>query len=223
MPDIKLSAGDLSFNLKIGEQEPNQGAHLSIYAGGDDHTHGNSTFEADPGFIILEATPAVESEWGEHGYEVHQTARDANFEKIEKLAESFEKLVASSQEKSKNLEKDDVSKSLHEVRKYLFDYYYKFTSSNAHFEVNAFAKSHTIRGPFNVVLDTKTANLVMHFNFRTYKLITKEEFEPIRNLMEQAIIQNIPVKMEIMIPDIAKTSIADYEKRKLAVESGVTK
>lgn len=192
MAILKLTAGSSSCTLEIGTELVTTGANVTVYAGGDDFVSKTAIYEADKGFIILQALPQVISQWGDSSYTTSLTARDSNFEKTEKIFMAFEELFnkAAEDSQSKN------SLTVNWVRKQILDYYFKQTSTNARFEVHAQAKSRTIRGPEvwpfgpGAVLDTKTANLDMAFSFRILKLITPEELSLVQQFLEAAISQN---------------------------------
>lgn len=195
MATLKLEAGSSSFELEIGTEIITTGAHIVAYAGGDDHISKSAIYEADRGFVILQAMPQVISQWGESSYTTSLTARDSNFEKTEKIFTVFDELFTRTAEdnQSKN------SLTVNWVRKQILDYYFKQTSTNARFEVTAQAKSRTIRGPEvwpfgpGAVIDTKTANIEIQFNFRILKLITPEELSLAQQFLESAISQNAQI------------------------------
>ncbi|HQC80533.1 MAG TPA: hypothetical protein PLS67_08450 [Accumulibacter sp.] len=191
MAILRLQAGDSSCTLEIGTEKIIQGAQVSLHAGVDDYLEASAIYEADKGFIILEAMPRVNSQWGDSGYTTSLTARESNFEKTEKIFQTFEQLFSKAAE-------DDQGKNalaVNWVRKQILDYYFKQTSTNARFEVRVHCKSYTIRGPSvwpfgpGAVLDTKTANIDMDFTFRLLKLITPEELSLVQQFLEAAIAQ----------------------------------
>ena len=169
--------------LEFNTQMEFKGAQFNCYAGGSDYRTAQGIYEADKGFIILQATYIPTSQWGESGYSTMLMGRDGNIEKIEKIIENIEELLKVSSEK--NDEKN--SNELNWVRKYFFDYYSKITTTNAHFEVNAYAKSRQIEGPFGIVLDTKTGNIEGQFSFIVMKLITPEELSLLNAFFKDSI------------------------------------
>ena len=59
-------------------------------AGQSDYRETSSNYEADKGWVILEALPRIVSRWGDCNYNTSLTARESHVEKIEKISESFE-------------------------------------------------------------------------------------------------------------------------------------
>lgn len=191
MAILQLQAGDSSCALEIGTEMITQGAHVTLHVGGDNYLEAGAVYEADKGFIILEAIPKIISQWGSSGYRTSLTARDSNFEKTEKIFQTLDTLFSKAAE-------DDQSKNaltINWVRKQILDYYFKQTSTNARFEVIVNGKSEVIRGPSvwpfgpGAVIDTKTANIEMEFTFRLLKLITPEELSLVQQFLEAAIAQ----------------------------------
>jgi len=193
---LTLKTDDSSFSLEIGKEQHVKGAQISVYAGGNDFCTGKSVYEADKGFIILEALPNVESQWGQSNWSTSLTARDANVETIEKVNSIFEELMSSAS--SKNDEKNQQMSQW--VKKQILDYYFKYSSSNARFEVTVTCKSEEIRiplpWPLNPKIDTHTANLKMYFTFRTLKLITPEELVLVHDFMSSAIEKGLLIDYE---------------------------
>jgi len=189
MAKLKLTAGASSCELEIGTEIITEGAFVNCYAGGDDFNQLSAIYEADKGFVILQAMPQVISQWGESGFTTSLTARDSNFEKIEKIFTSFENLFS----KASDDGQEKNSLTVNWVRKQILDYYFKQSSTNARFEVITTAKSHTIRTPEvwpfgpGAVIDTKTANLEIKFSFRILKLITPEELSLVELFLNTAI------------------------------------
>jgi hypothetical protein len=206
MSKFQITAGNDTFTLEVGTPLTTQGANLSLYAGGDDYHEGTSVYEADKGFIILEAIPSIESAWGEQGYTTALTARDANVEKVEKITEQLEILSKQAHDDGENKNSDMVNF----VAKQILDYYYKFTSTNAHFEVTGHVKSHVVRIPLpwpaNPGVDTKTANLVLHFNFHLIKLISPEEMALLQEFLEKTIKE----KKTMTIKFIDSSTVSDF-------------
>lgn len=191
MATLKLSAGDSSLSLEIGTERITEGAHLNLYVGGDNSLTLSSVYEADKGYVILEAMPIIVSQWGDANYSTSLTGRDSNFEKTEKIFGVFEELFS----KATNDDQEKNALTINWVRKQILDYYFKQTSTNARFEVAGRGISHVIRGPEiwpfgpGAVIDTKTANLEMKWNFRVQKLITPEELSLVQQFIESAIAQ----------------------------------
>lgn len=189
MATLLLKAGESSFKLEIGTEVFTTGARLALHAGGDDSLSDKAIYEADKGFVILEAIPRVISQWGDSGYTTSLTARDSNFEKTEKIFSVLDELFSKAAE-------DDQGKSaltVNWVRKQILDYYFKQTSTNARFEVIVRCHSRRIRGPEvwpfgpGAVIDTKTANIEVEFTFRLLKLITPEELSSLQMFLDAAI------------------------------------
>lgn len=175
--------------LEFNTEKHIPGGHIHIAAGGSSSNSGSAVFEADKGYVILGFEPLIQSQWGESGYTTSLLGRDANFEKIEKINEVMEGLIQRAQEGDKK----STSEMVQWARKYLLDYYQKVTSSNAHFEVHAYANSREIKlGP--VVVDTKTANIQMSFTFHVIKLITPEEFQMLGQFFYDAIVQGANIE-----------------------------
>lgn len=189
MTMLKLTSGESVFEIEFGTEILTKGARVALHAGGDQYLTASAVYEADKGFIILDATPLVISSWGEQGYTTSLTARDSNFEKTEKIFSVFESLY----EKASNSGQDKNSNMVNWIRKQILDYYFKQTSTNARFQVDVHCKSHTIRGPEvwpfgpGAVIDTKTANLEIEFSFRLIKLVTPEEINLLEAFLSNAI------------------------------------
>lgn len=189
MAVLNLVSGDSSLTLDIGTERVVEGAHLNLHVGGDNYAQLSSVFEADKGYVILEAMPHVISQWGEATYSTSLTGRDSNFEKTEKIFTVFEDLFsrAAEQDQAKN------ALTINWIRKQILDYYFKQTSTNARFEVIGRGKSNVVRGPSvwpfgpGAVIDTKTANIEMKWVFRLQKLITPEELSLVQQFLEAAV------------------------------------
>jgi hypothetical protein len=200
MATLQLQAGGSSCALEIGSEKITQGAQVSLHAGGDDYHEAMAVYEADKGFIILEAMPRVNSQWGDSGYTTSLTARDSNFEKTEKIFQTFENLFSKAAED----EQGRNAMTVNWVRKQILDYYFKQTSTNARFEVRVHCKSNTIRGPSvwpfgaGAVIDTKTANIEMDFTFRVLKLITPEEMSLVQQFLETAIAEKQQISFKYL-------------------------
>ena len=189
MATLILTSGESSINLEIGVERINEGAHLNLHVGGDNYIELSSVYEADKGFIILEAIPVIISQWGDSAYSTSLTGRDSNFEKTEKIFSVFEDLFSKAVDDGQ--EKNALM--VNWVRKQILDYYFKQTSTNARFEVIGRGRSSVIRTPSvwpfgpGAVIDTKTANIEMKWNFRVHKLITPEELSLVQQFLEAAI------------------------------------
>ncbi|WP_394678482.1 hypothetical protein [uncultured Sphingobacterium sp.] len=171
MATIKFkSSGESEFVLEINTETSREGAHFNCYAGGNDYRTAQGIYEADKGYVIVEYMPVMTSQWGESGYSTMLMARDGNIEKMEKITENIDELLKYDSEQNNEKTKDE----LNWVRKYFFDYYSKITTTNSHFEINAYGKSREIK-VLGVVVDTKTANIEGHFIFKVMKLISPEE------------------------------------------------
>ena len=192
MATLELTAGESSLKIEIGVERITEGAHLNLHVGGDNYLELSSVYEADKGFIILEAMPVIISQWGDSNYSTSLTGRDSNFEKTEKIFSVFEELLSKAAENGQ----DKNALTVNWVRKQILDYYFKQTSTNARFEVIGRGRSHVIRGPSvwpfgpGAVIDTKTANIEMKWSFRVHKLITPEELSLIQQFLEAAIGSN---------------------------------
>ena len=186
MSTMHLTAGSSEFTLEIGTERHLIGAHLFMHVGGDDYREDTSVYEADKGFIILEALPQINSQWGDCGYSTQLTGRDANIEKVEKITKIFDEAMKQAQ---KNNDRSNES-SFSWIQKQVLDYYFKFTSANAHFECHAHAKSHTVRiplpWPLDPTIDTKTAQIDIQFTFRVLKLIAPEEMSLLDRFLTDA-------------------------------------
>lgn len=196
MARLTLKTEQSSISVEIGTEHHREGAHIHVYAGGNDYRTGQSVYEADKGFVILEAIPRVVSKWGNSSYSTSLTGRDSNVEKIEKISQYFEDLMKTAKEKG-----DEKNEQMaHWVQKQILDYYFKYSSTNARFEVSVACKSEEIRiplpWPLNPKIDTKTANLEMAFTFRVLKLITPEEMAMVRDFMAAAIGKGLAVDYE---------------------------
>lgn len=178
---FKTSAGS-EFRLEFNTETDKRGADLSLYAGGSDSKNGSSAYEGDKGWIILQAVPIMQTQWGESGYTTSLTGRDHHVEKTEKINEVIEGLVSKADEKDNK----KTSEVLQWVRKYLLDYYLKTTSVNARFQVDAYARSREIKA-LGIVVDTKTARIDMYFNFHLMKLIAPEELTLLNSFFDDAI------------------------------------
>lgn len=178
---FKTKAGS-EFRLEIGTEAVRRGADLHIHAGGNDRRSAVSAYEADKGYILQQAIPVVEVQWGESGYTTSLVGREHHVEKTERISEVIEGLI----EKAESKKNESTSELLKWVRKYLFDYYMKSTSSNARFEVSGYAYSREIKA-LGVVIDTKTANLGIYFMIHVMKLITPEEFQLLAAFFSDAI------------------------------------
>jgi hypothetical protein len=191
MAILKLSTGTSNFEIEIGTEVITQGANINLHVGGDNYSEQKAIYEADKGFIILQAMPQVVSQWGDSNFTTALTARDSNFEKTEKIFSSLEELFSRAYEDGQ--EKNSLT--INWVRKQILDYYFKQTSSNARFEVTAMGRSTVVRGPSvwpfgaGAVIDTKTANIEMSFTFRVQKLISPEEFNLLELFINAAIDQ----------------------------------
>jgi len=185
---LTLKTDDSNFTLEIGREMHVQGAHIQVYAGKDDYREGRSYYEAEEGYVILEAIPLMVSEWGDHSIQTSLTARNSNVETVENISRYFQDLIntASSKNDSKN------EQMAQWVQKQILDYYFKYSSTNARFEVFVGCKSHQIKTPGGfgipeIIIDTKTANVDMRFTFRILKLITPQEVELLSQFMKSAI------------------------------------
>lgn len=185
---LTLKTDDSHFTLEIGREMHVQGAQIQVYAGGNDYREGRSYYETEEGYVILEAIPLIKSEWGDHSMQTSLTARNSNVETVENISRYFQDLIntASSKNDSKN------EQMAQWVQKQILDYYFKYSSTNARFEVFVACKSRQIKTPGGfgipeIVIDTKTANLDMCFTFRILKLITPQEVELLSNFMKSAI------------------------------------
>lgn len=184
MAQIKfISSGGREFILEINTEVSREAAHFNCYAGGDEYRTANGTYEADKGYIIVEYFPVIKSQWGESGYSTILMARDGNIEKFEKITENIDELLKYDSENNDEKTKEE----LNWIRKYFFDYYSKITTTNSHFEINAYAKSREIKGPFGVVLDTKTGNVEGHFVIKVMKLIAPEELTLLTTFFKEEI------------------------------------
>lgn len=196
MARLMLKTEQSSISFEIGTEHHVQGAHIHIYAGGSEYKSGNSVYEADKGYIILEAIPRIIGKWGASSYSTALTATNSNVETIENISKYFEELARSA--RARNDEKNE--QVVHWVQKQILDYYFRYSSRNARFEVRVECKSHEIRiplpWPWNVKIDTKTANLEMHFTLRILKLITPEEMNMVNDFLASAIAKGLPVDYE---------------------------
>lgn len=187
MARLTLKTDKSDVTLEIGTEEHREGAHIRVYAGGNEYKTGQAVYEADKGFVILEAIPRVISQWGKANWSTSLTGRDSNVEKIEKISRYFEELMEMAEKKGD----EENQQMAHWVQKQILDYYFKYSSTNARFEVNVECKSEEIRlpilPPLYPKIDTKTANLEMAFTFRLLKLITPEEMIIIKDFMADAI------------------------------------
>lgn len=196
MARLTLKTDQSSIAVEIGTEDHREGAHIHVYAGGSDYRTGQSAYEADKGFVILEAIPRVVSQWGNSSWSTSLTGRDSNVEKVEKISQYFEELMKNAKEKG-----DEKNEQMAQwVQKQILDYYFKYSSSNARFEVSVVCKSEEVRiplpWPLNPKITTKTANLEMAFTFRILKLITPEEMAMVRDFMAAAIGKGLPVDYE---------------------------
>jgi hypothetical protein len=191
MAILKLKAGASTFNLEIGTERHVSGADISVSAGGSDFRDGRSVFEADKGHVILEAMPMIRTQWGESSYSTSLTGRDASIEKIEKITKDFQEILDKSQQRGGEKTAEFISW----VRKQVLDYYFKFTSTNAHFEAYVQCQSREIR-VLGVVVDTKTATLGMGFSFRVLKLITPEEMALLKSFLDRAVSSGVRLTHE---------------------------
>jgi hypothetical protein len=196
MAILLLSAGDSSLKVEIGTERITEGAHLSLHVGGDNYNELPSIYEADKGHVIIEAMPHIISQWGDATYSTSLTARDSNFEKTEKIFAVFEGMFSRAAESGQ--EKNALS--INWIRKQILDYYFKQTSTNARFEVIGRGRSHVIRAPSvwpfgpGAVINTKTANIEMKWNFRLQKLITPEELSLVQQFLEAALTSSQQIK-----------------------------
>ncbi len=169
------TSGD--FELEFNTERTFEGAYLNCYATGDSYRASQSHFEVEDGFVILDFFPIIRSEWGEHGYSTTFMAKDGNFERFEKIVENFEELYKQDIENNDEKNKEEINW----IRKYLFEYYQNINTSNAHFVVDAWAKSHSY------ILDTKTGNIEMYFTFRVRKLLTPTELNLLKLFIDETI------------------------------------
>ncbi|MEJ5092617.1 hypothetical protein GEO21_21490 [Sphingobacterium faecium] len=130
--------------------------------------------------------PIITSQWGESGYSTMLMARDGNIEKITENIDELLKYDAESNDEKTNDE-------LNWVRKYFFDYYSKITTTNSHFEINAWGKSREIK-VLGIVVDTKTANLEAHFIFKSMKLVSPEELTLLTTFFGECILNKETIK-----------------------------
>lgn len=198
MATLTLKAGDSSAVIEIGTEIQTTGANLAVHAGGDEVITQAAQYEADKGFVIVQATPMIVSQWGNASYTTSLSARDSNFEKTEKIFTSLEELLNTAAEKGQ--EKNALM--INWVRKQVLDYYFKQTSTNARFEVSVTCQSYTIRTPAvwpfgpGAIIDTKTANLELYFSFKLIKLITPEELSLVQEFFEKSIAANALVEFQ---------------------------
>lgn len=193
MAKLVLKTATSRLEVEIGTELHTQGAYINCYAGGSDTTQLTSVYEADKGFIILEALPRVVSQWGNNSYSTSLTARDSSVEKQEKIFQQFDELINKSSEKGD----DKNALFVNWVRKQILDYYFKYSSKNARFEVSAYAHSEKIK-VLGVVVDTKTGNIEMDFTFRLLKLIAPEENTLITTFLETAVVNNEQLSYEYL-------------------------
>lgn len=183
MAKIKFtSSGGSEFILEINTETSREAAHFNCYAGGSDYRTAQGLYEADKGYVIVEYMPIIKSQWGESGYSTMLMARDGNIEKFEKITENIEELLKYDSENNDEKTKEE----LNWVRKYFFDYYSKITTTNSHFEINAWGKSREIK-VLGVVVDTKTANVEGHFSIKVMKLIAPEEMTLLTTFFKSSI------------------------------------
>lgn len=182
MAKLILKTPTSQMEIEIGTELHTQGAHINCYAGGSDTKSLTSAYEADKGFIILEALPRIISAWGNNSWSTSLTARDSSVEKQEDIFQEFDELIDKS---SKNGD-DKNALFINWARKQILDYYFKYNSKNSRFEVSAYAHSEQ-KKVLGVVVDTKTGNIEMDFTFRILKLISPEESTLITTFLEAAV------------------------------------
>ncbi|MCZ4260000.1 hypothetical protein O4G76_03990 [Limimaricola sp. G21655-S1] len=187
MPKIILKSGNSNFELEIGTEKMEPGAHFSFHAGKNDYKEVKASFEGNPGWQIVSATPMQESQWGSTGYSTQLSGVNAHVEEIEKIT----KELSSSAE---NVDKNK-SEKINFLIKQVLDYYMKYQSANSRFEVKAWGQSHEIK-VLGVVVDTKTASLRMHFNFKLVKLIAPHEFSAMKTFIENAANSQEPLDLQ---------------------------
>lgn len=84
MAKLTLKTDTSSLDLEIGTERHLEGAHIHVYAGGNDYRTGTSVYEADKGYVVLESIPMIISRWGNATWTTSLTGRESNVEKIEK-------------------------------------------------------------------------------------------------------------------------------------------
>lgn len=193
MAKIVFSRSDLkgSFELEFNTEKllPEPAIRLVHGAGGSDYRETRASWSAPKGWAIMGIQAQVNSEYGEKGYSTQAAAEGENFEKMEHIFKSVEGLIAQSNEKGD----EKTAETLSWLLKYTSDYYSKVSSTHSRLDVFAWAKSREIKGPFGIVIGTKTAHMDISFYVVVIKLITPEEFESLRAFVAQAVTDGVAV------------------------------
>lgn len=159
---------------------------FSAHVGGDDSERRTFVYEPPPGWIIYSFATSVVSQYGDSGYTPRLTSANAAFISEEILNEAFN----NARSYAYQVKKDHYSAKIDELRNRSLEWNRKFASKNNHLEIECWISSQTVRGPFGVVIDTKTAELSLNVSITLARQLTGNEVEILKYKLYRLIDQD---------------------------------
>jgi hypothetical protein len=179
------------FDGKIGETKTLPLLKVfSAHVGGDDRQENTFVYEPPEGWTVLSYTLIENGRYGDSGYSASLTARNSSFISEERLHQ----VITNTGDYAVQIGDDSYKNKLDELQGLLREKFRRFESKNNHLEIPCFVQSHRIRGPFGIVVDTKTAFLDLDAQITLARIMTDAEASILEYKLKRLIDQNLDVK-----------------------------
>jgi hypothetical protein len=163
---------------------------FSAHVGADDRQEATFVYEPPEGWTILSYQLIENSRYGDSGYSASLTAKNSSFVSEERLNQ----VIKNTGDYAASVGDDSATNKLDELQGILRERFRRFESKNNHLEVPCFVQSHRVRGPFGVVLDTKTAFLDLDVQITLARIMTDAEAAILEYKLKRLIDQGLDPK-----------------------------
>jgi hypothetical protein len=163
---------------------------FSAHVGGDDRQENTFVYEPPEGWTVLAYRLIENGRYGDSGYSASLTARNSSFISEERLRQ----VISNAGDYAVQVGDDSYKNKLEEVQGLLREKFRHFESKNNHLEIPCFVQSHRIRGPFGIVIDTKTAFLDLDVEITLARMMTDAEAAILEYKLKRLIDQNLDPK-----------------------------